>query len=79
MARRLLLCALLFPLAVAPASGDTWHRKREIDERISALNSKLATARATEGVLTQQISVTTAKIRALSDDVRNAQGKLNRL
>ena len=79
MARRLLLCLLVFPLAAAPASGDTWHRKREIDERISTLNSKIATARAKEGVLTQQISVTTAKIRALSDDVRSAQGKLNRL
>jgi murein DD-endopeptidase MepM/ murein hydrolase activator NlpD len=79
MARRLLLCLLLFPLAAAPASGDTWHRKREIDERISALNSRIATARAKEGVLTQQISVTTTKIRALTDDVRNAQGKLNRL
>jgi murein DD-endopeptidase MepM/ murein hydrolase activator NlpD len=79
MARRLLLCLLLLPLAAPPASGDTWHRKREIDERISALNSKLATARTKEGVLTQQISVTTTKIRALTDDVRNAQGKLNRL
>jgi murein DD-endopeptidase MepM/ murein hydrolase activator NlpD len=79
MARRLLLCLLLFPLAAAPASGDTWHRKREIDERISVLNSKIATARTKEGVLTQQISVTTTKIRALTDDVRNAQGKLNRL
>jgi murein DD-endopeptidase MepM/ murein hydrolase activator NlpD len=79
MARRLLLGLLLFPLAAAPASGDTWHRKREIDERISVLNSRIATARAKEGVLTQQISVTTTKIRALTDDVRNAQGKLNRL
>jgi murein DD-endopeptidase MepM/ murein hydrolase activator NlpD len=79
MARRLLLCLLLFPLAAAPASGDTWHRKREIDERISTLNSKIATARAKEGVLTQQISVTTAKIRALTDDVQSAQGKLNQL
>ena len=79
MARRLLVCLLLFPLAAAPASGDTWHRKREIDERISVLNSKIATARAKEGVLTQQISVTTTKIRALDDDVQRAQGKLNRL
>jgi murein DD-endopeptidase MepM/ murein hydrolase activator NlpD len=79
MARRLLLCLLLFPLAAAPASGDTWHRKREIDERISTLNSKISTARAKEGVLTQQISVTTAKIRALTDDVQSAQGKLNQL
>jgi murein DD-endopeptidase MepM/ murein hydrolase activator NlpD len=79
MARRLLFCLLLFPLAAAPASGDTWHRKRELDERISVLNSKIATARAKEGVLTQQISVTTAKIRALTDDVRSAQGKLNQL
>ena len=79
MARRLLLCLLLFPLAAAPASGDTWHRKREIDERISVLNSKITTARAKEGVLTQQISVTTTQIRALSDDVRGAQEKLNQL
>jgi murein DD-endopeptidase MepM/ murein hydrolase activator NlpD len=79
MARRLLPCLAAFLLVAQPASGDPYHRKREIDERISALNSRIATARVKEGVLTQQISVVTAKIRALTDDVQSAQGKLNRL
>jgi len=79
MARRLLPCLLAFLVLAPPAAGDPYHRKREIDERISALNSKIATARAAEGVLTQQISVVNAKIRALADDVRSAQAELNRL
>jgi murein DD-endopeptidase MepM/ murein hydrolase activator NlpD len=79
MARRLLPCLAAFLLIAPAASGDPYQRKREIDERISALNSRIATARVKEGVLTQQISVVNAKIRALTDDVQSAQGKLNRL
>jgi len=61
------------------AGGDIYHRKRAIDERISTLNTKLAHARVQAGVLTQQISVVTAKIRSLQGDVTQAQNRLNTL
>jgi murein DD-endopeptidase MepM/ murein hydrolase activator NlpD len=78
MARRLLLCLLCMLVLASPASGGDIHRqKRQLDERISTLNSKLARARAQEGVLTEQISIVNAKIRALQDDVMGAQRKLN--
>lgn len=80
MARRLALCfACTLVLAAPAAGGDIYHRKREIDERISTLNQKIAHARVQTGVLTQQISVVTAKIRALQSDVTQAQSKLNAL
>ena len=74
--RRVLLFVLVFLFAATPAAADVYHRKRQLDERISALNSKIATARAQEGVLTQQISVFSAKIRALQNDVDSAQARL---
>src|SRR5256885_6817663 len=80
MARRLALCfACTLVLAAPAAGGDIYHRKRAIDERISVLNDKLTTARAREGILTQQISVVTAKIRVLEGDVQGAQRRLNAL
>jgi murein DD-endopeptidase MepM/ murein hydrolase activator NlpD len=80
MARRLLLglaCVLL--LAAPAAAGDIHRKKREIDDRISSLNSKVAHAKTQEGVLTQQITVVDAKITSLQDDVARAQNRLNTL
>jgi len=74
--RRVLLLVIAFLVAATPAGADNYHRKRAIDERISALNAKIATARSKEGILTQQISVATAKIRALQNDVDSAQARL---
>jgi murein DD-endopeptidase MepM/ murein hydrolase activator NlpD len=74
--RRVLLSVLAFLVLATPAAADTYHRKRAIDERISALNARIATARAKEGVLTQQISVFTTRIRALQNDVDSAQARL---
>jgi murein DD-endopeptidase MepM/ murein hydrolase activator NlpD len=80
MARRLLLCLACMLLLAAPAAGEDIHRKkREIDERISSLQSKIAHANAQEGVLTGEITVVNAKITALVDDVSNAQNQLNML
>jgi murein DD-endopeptidase MepM/ murein hydrolase activator NlpD len=78
MARRLLLC-LLCTLVLAPsaAGGDIHRQKRKLDERISTLQAKVARARAQEGVLTTQIAVVTAKIRAMTSDVMTAQRRLN--
>jgi murein DD-endopeptidase MepM/ murein hydrolase activator NlpD len=80
MARRLLFCLACMLLLAAPASGEDIHRKkREIDERISTLQSKLAHAHAQEGVLTGEITVVNAKISALVDDVSRAQNQLSSL
>jgi murein DD-endopeptidase MepM/ murein hydrolase activator NlpD len=80
MARRLLLC-LLCTLVFAPAAsgGDIHRQKRQLDEKISTLQDKVAQAKFQENVLTQQISVVNAKIRAMQDDVMLAQRKLNAL
>ena len=70
MARRLLLGLLCVLVLAAPAAaGDIHRKKREIDERISSLHSKIAHAKAQEGVLTQEITVVDAKITSLQDDV----------
>jgi murein DD-endopeptidase MepM/ murein hydrolase activator NlpD len=80
MVRRLLLCLACMLLLAAPAAGEDIHRKkREIDERISALHSKIAHAQTQQGVLTQEITIADAKITALQDDVAGAQNQLNTL
>jgi murein DD-endopeptidase MepM/ murein hydrolase activator NlpD len=80
MAPRLLLCVLCALVLATPAAGGDIHReKRKLDERISTLNDKVAQAKFKEGVLTQQISVVNAKIRAMQGDVMSAQSKLNAL
>ena len=80
MARRLLLglaCVLL--LAAPAAAGDIHRKKREVDDRLSSLHSKIVNAKTQEGVLTQQITVVDAKITSLQDDVARAQSRLNAL
>jgi murein DD-endopeptidase MepM/ murein hydrolase activator NlpD len=80
MARRLLLGLACVLLLAAPATaGDIHRKKREIDDRLSSLNSKIAHAKTQEGVLTQQITVVDAKITSLQDDVARAQNRLNTL
>ncbi len=67
-------------IVAAPASGEDIHRKkRDIDARISALQSKITHAKTQEGVLTKQISAVSDKIVALQDDVDAAQDQLNTL
>ena len=79
MARRLLLCLRCLLVLAAPAAGDDIHRKkRDVDERISSLHSKIAHAKAQEGVLTQEITVVNAKIASLQDDVASAQSRAER-
>jgi peptidoglycan DL-endopeptidase CwlO len=80
MARRLLLCVACVLLLAAPAAGEDIHRKkREIDERISTLQARIAHAKSQEGVLTQEITIVDAKITALEDDVARARNQLNTL
>jgi murein DD-endopeptidase MepM/ murein hydrolase activator NlpD len=80
MARRLLLCLACLLLLAAPAAGEDIHRKkREIDERISTLHSKITHAETQQSVLTQEITLVDAKITALEDDVARAQNQLNTL
>jgi murein DD-endopeptidase MepM/ murein hydrolase activator NlpD len=79
MVRRLLPLLLVCLVVATPASADDYRRKREIDSRISTLNAKIAHARQREGVLTQEISIVTTKIRELEDDVASAQARLDAL
>jgi murein DD-endopeptidase MepM/ murein hydrolase activator NlpD len=80
MARRLLLCLACLLIVVTPAAaGDIIRKKREIDTRISALDAKIADAKAKEGVLSTQIGVVNAQIRSLESDVSRAQATLNTL
>jgi peptidoglycan DL-endopeptidase CwlO len=80
MARGLLLCLACMFLLAAPAAGEDIHRKkRELDERISSLQSKIARAETQQSVLTQEITIVDAKITALQDDVARAQDLLNTL
>ena len=78
MARRLLFCVACVLLLASPAAGDDIYRKkREIDERLSTLQSKIAHAKAQENVLAQEITIVNARIGALQDDVARAQQTLN--
>jgi murein DD-endopeptidase MepM/ murein hydrolase activator NlpD len=80
MVRRLLLCLACVLLLAAPAAGEDIHRKkREIDERLSSLQSKIAHARSQESLLTQEITVVDASITSLQDDVASAQSRLSTL
>jgi murein DD-endopeptidase MepM/ murein hydrolase activator NlpD len=80
MARRLLLCIACVLLLAAPAAGEDIHRKkREIDERISTLQSNIAHAKMQEGVLTREITLVDANITALEDGVARARNQLNTL
>ena len=74
MARRLLFLLACALLAAAPAAGeDIYRKKRELDERITSLQSKISNAKAKEGVLTGEITIVNAKIDALVDDVHRAR------
>ena len=80
MTRRLLVCLASVLLLAAPAAAEDIHRKkREIDERITELHSKIAQAKTQEGVLTREITIVDAKITSLQDDVARAQNQLNSL
>ncbi len=68
---------LALVLAAPAAGGDIYRKKREIDERLSSIHSKIAHAKQQEGVLTQEITIVSAKIQGLEDDVATAQRKLN--
>jgi murein DD-endopeptidase MepM/ murein hydrolase activator NlpD len=80
MLRRLVLVLAVALLAIAPAWGqDGTDRKRSIDEKISRLRDRIAEANRREGVLTGEISVVTARIRGLEDDVDSASTKVDLL
>ena len=80
MARRLLLCLACVLLLATPAAAEDIHRKkRDIDERLSSLQAKIAHAESQQDVLTHDITVVDAKITALQDDVARAQNELSSL
>lgn len=73
--------ALACSLVVSPALGleNPVAKKDAIDGRIDVLQSKIEAARQREGLLSSQIAVVTAKIRALQDDVDDASSRLDSL
>jgi murein DD-endopeptidase MepM/ murein hydrolase activator NlpD len=80
MARRLaFLSVLVAVLAGASTAGaDNWRSKQEeIRDRIAILDNKVDWARSKERVLSSQISLVTARIRALQDDVERTTDSLN--
>ena len=79
MARRLALGLLLLLLLAGPAAGQSYDRKRAVDDRIAVLNERIAATRAQEGALTEQISAVTEKIRLLQDDVGRASSTVEQL
>jgi murein DD-endopeptidase MepM/ murein hydrolase activator NlpD len=78
-ATSLVLAGLL--LVVAPAAGydGVAERRARIDAEIGTLQQRIEAAREREGVLTDQIGLVTAKIRALQDDVDSASARLDQL
>ena len=77
MARRLVLGLFLLALvSSAPASGDVVQRKATVDQHITRLHEKIASARAQEGVLTTKISALNGRIRTLEGQVGTATDRL---
>jgi len=80
MARRLAyLSVLLLVLASSAAAGtsDLRDKQSQIQDRIAALRNKIEWANSKSGVLTSQISLVTAEIRSLEDDVARASAMLD--
>jgi murein DD-endopeptidase MepM/ murein hydrolase activator NlpD len=77
--RRLVLASALLLLYAAPAASDVGERKQQVDDRITRLHEKIASARAAEGVLTDRISRITGHIRRLQADVGSATTRLETL
>lgn len=72
----ILIAVVALGVAAGASAQDGDQRKQAIDEKISRLREKIATAQQREGVLTSEISAVTAKIRALEDDVSSASARL---
>ena len=72
-------CSALLLAPTAPGQDGTEQRKRAVDSKIDRLQDKIDRAREKEGVLSSQIAVVTAKIRALEDDVGAAEVRLDQL
>ena len=79
MARRLFFGIFLLLVLAAPASGDVGSRKNHVDQQITRLHEKIASAHAQEGVLTERISAITGKIRTLEGQVGSATTQLDAL
>jgi murein DD-endopeptidase MepM/ murein hydrolase activator NlpD len=80
MARRLAyLSVLVLVLASSAAAGtsDLRDKQSEIQDRIAALRNKIEWANSKSGVLTSQISLVSANIRSLEDDVARASAMLD--
>src|SRR4051794_35998984 len=81
MAKRLLLLLALSALVAAPAlAGDNLgDQKAKVDSKLSHLQSTIASQRAQEGRLTNQIGSLTSQIKHLELQVGNVSQKLSLL
>jgi murein DD-endopeptidase MepM/ murein hydrolase activator NlpD len=77
MSRRLVLVLAVALLAAAPAGADTIvDRKQSVDERIAALNEKVARIRGHERTLEGEIAAASARIRVLEQEVGDVSRRL---
>src|SRR4051794_25031008 len=79
MARRLFLGIFLLLVLAAPAAGDVGSPKQQLDDRITRLHGKIASARAPGGGPPEQNSAMTGKIRTLEGEVGSASTRLDTL
>ena len=74
-----LLLASAALVLVAPAAGDVYERKHDVEAQISALESKMAAAEAREDALTSEIEAVSNEIQGLERDVGDVSRKLRAL
>ena len=79
MGRLLLIVAAALVLSAPAWADDMGDRKRALDNRIAALQGRIASADRKEAVLTDQIEQFTTRIRGLQDDVDRAQARVTTL
>jgi murein DD-endopeptidase MepM/ murein hydrolase activator NlpD len=72
----LALAALAFAVAVAPAAGDVYSRKHEVDARIATLHGRIAAAHARVQALSAQIDAVSSQIHSLEHRVGDVSAQL---
>src|SRR3954464_530769 len=70
-----LLCALAL-VAAMPASGTVSDKRKQIHDKIGALENKVTHARHQKAVLTTQISRITGRIRLLQGEIASQSERL---
>ncbi|MFN8223941.1 MAG: peptidoglycan DD-metalloendopeptidase family protein [Gaiellales bacterium] len=77
--RSALLLAILVLLLAGPAAGDPGSEKEQVDRRIDDLASQAADKDRQAGVLTEELSAASGRVRELDGAVAAQQARLDRL